>query len=214
MSNGVGYCPLDGSGVVRATVEFGVPRSRILSALAVVGSWVTFLMTVSMVPRGRRIDAALVSLIVSGALLVVINARRSGTGKTTAAYRFLLVWGVSLPLLVTYISALAEGDTWVLSLNVIFCTLLFAWAVWTLEALARGDLEVISLAGVGLVAPGVLVTAATWGSVTLGERPMMPYLAYMETQPGIYVGLLLIALGLILYVVGEERDRFSGLART
>jgi hypothetical protein len=191
-----------------------IPRAWLLSGLVVMASWVAFFGAFPLVCAPRRISVALASLLVSGVLVMVVNAMMPSPRRRTTAYDLFLVWGASLPLLVAYLSSLVGGETRVLPLNIIFVTLLLAWGVWTLEVISeRGALGFLALAGACVLACGVVVTAASWGSATLAERPMMPYMAYMQTQTPLYVGLFLISAGAILYTCGREWVWISKLAR-
>jgi hypothetical protein len=199
---------------VRATVDAGIPRAWLLSGLVVMASWIAFFGAFPLIPASQRISVALASLLVSGVLVMVLNAGMPSPRRRTTAYHLFLVWGASLPLLVAYLSPLVGGEARVLPLNIIFVALLIAWGVWTLEVISEGRaLGFLALAGACVIACGVVVTAASWGSATLADRPMMPYMAYMETQSPLYVGLLLISAGAILYICGMESVWISSLAR-
>lgn len=191
-----------------------IPRAWLLSGLVVMASWIAFFGAFPLIPASQRISVALASLLVCGVLVMVVNAGMPSPGRRTTAYRLFLLWGASLPLLVAYLSPLVGGDSVVLPVNIVFVILLLAWGLWTLEVLSeRRALGFLALAGACLIAFGVVVTAASWGSATLADRPMMPYMAYMEAQSSLYVGLFLISAGAILHICGRERVWFSKLAR-
>jgi len=51
---------------------------------------------------------------------------------------------------------------------------------------------------------GILVLLGSWGSLTLGEWPMTPYLSFIINRPIIYFGLLLFAMGVVLWICDIE----------
>jgi len=186
----------------------------IISILVIIASWTVFFGVVALVvPRSQWIGIALEILVVSGILLLIVNARIRPLGAHGPAYRFVAVWGISLPLLLTYLSSLAERDVSVLVINTILVVFVLAWANWTLAVLgSREKYSTTSLVGLGLVAAGTIVLVASWGWLTLSDWPMMPYTSYMLSRPLPYFGLLLIAAGIVLWIVESDLSYLSRAA--
>ena len=146
-------------------------------------------------------------------LLLVINARVPAPAMPRRAYRFLSVWGISLPLLTVYLSNLAQRDPSVLVINVPILILLYAWAIWILWVFEnRESLLPSSSLGFILSLSGMGIFTGTWGWFTLGDWPMMPYWSYMLEKPTLYIGLGLGFLGAFLIRPKEDARRDGSLS--
>jgi hypothetical protein len=179
-------------------------RVWFLSLLVVSGSLATYLgLVVPHVSRSEWIGASIEILAISGIALFLICAKTRTRLVNSPSYRFIVVWGVSLPLVVTYLRLIGERDTIALLVNVLLVVLAIVWANWALAALARKR-TLVPLMGLTLMTVGALLFIWFWGSLTLGDWPMMPYLPYMIDQPSIYFGLLIFAAGLVLWICGAE----------
>lgn len=144
-------------------------------------------------------------MILSGMVLLAVNAVTNAPGAS-GSNRLFMIWGISLPALVTYLSSLAlRGDLHVLLFNALVLLLAYAWALWVLRACEKAvGMDALSRSGPLLSLCGLVIFIGTWGWFTLGDWPMMPYLSYMWEKPLLYVGLGLGYLGPCLFHSGRE----------
>ena len=167
---------------------------------------------VTLLPPYQWMTLSLELLVASAMMLVVANAVIHAPRKPGAMYHFVIVWGISLPLLVGYLSSLnaRSGSASVLKWNIMIIVLLYAWAMLILRiweartGLGGGWHGWHSGLAVSIVGAGIF--AGTWGWFTLGGWPMMPYWDYMTEKPLLYLGLGLGFLGAYLIRPKEGRE--------
>ncbi len=183
-------------------------RSWLLLSAVLALAWSLFFgLSFTGIQGEKRLGLALQFLFV-GVVAVSIMMLALGTPTTSkAAFRFLAIWGVSLPLTVTYLSPIAHRGALPLAANAIFIALALAWANWTAASLDRQAMRTrLSALGTGCLTAGGALGIWAWGSATAGEWPMEPYLTYMSQQPLLYAGLLLVGIGAILRILATPRE--------
>ncbi len=186
----------------------------VLSAFVILFSWLfLFGVVFPSVPRSQWIGIAFEIMLVSGLLLLLINVLTRSRRIDGASYRFLMIWGASLPLAVTYLSSIALRDTVALTINIVLVVFVFAWVNWTLTVLVRRKAYgAAALTGMGLVAVGMSVLVGSWGWMTLGDWPMTPYTLYVLGEPLHHLGLLLMGAGMALWIKGTRAGHLSTVA--